>query len=364
MKMLTRLLLTALCLAAAELPNPSASAGENTPSTKLIVLPDMVEPQSMSVDRDRIFITEKHKIFVYSSDDHRLLKTFGKVGDEPDAFRKSGGRELRLILDVSGDDAVISSHERISSFSKHGEFKKIVGESPQVDYMAALGPKYVASAYVIEAGTGKSYQHVVLFDGEMEFIKTVAESHLGAGSAKGFGGPDRKMHLDLVPDYYGFVTYKDRIYLGDSHKGFYFEVFDADGEKLYAIDRDYQPIKIPEEYKKERLEKIGQYRSYQRYKESTVIDEAEYLPAFRSFTVSEGCIYVYTHHRRKGEQEVAVLDLEGNHVNTVFVPKADGYCVYGGKYYFVTANDDDEWELHVTAIDFNSSEEHRGEAVE
>jgi hypothetical protein len=118
MKKPTRFVLAGLFFAAAGFLYPAAAAGENAAASKLILLPDLVEPQTMSVDQDRIFITENHKIFVYSSGDYQLLKRFGKVGETPDAFLKSGNRELRLFLDVQGEDAVISSHERISLFSK------------------------------------------------------------------------------------------------------------------------------------------------------------------------------------------------------------------------------------------------------
>lgn len=320
--------------------------------TKLILLPDLVEPQSIYVDADRIYITENNEIFVYSSRDYGLLKRFGRVGEEPDGFRRSGNRQLKLLLDVGGENILVSSHERISSFSKQGEFLKVVAEYPQVDYLAALGSKYVASAYVIEVGTGKSYQHAVLFDGKLEPVKKIAESHLGGGSAKGFGGPDRKMHIDLVPHYFGFQVYDNRVYVGNSFEGFFIDVFDSDGERLYTIEKDYEKRKIPDEYRKERLEKIHETSTYRRYQQSTVIDEAEYLPAFHSFNVSAGRIYVYSHPYQAGLQEVVVLDLEGNHVKTVDVPRAECCRIYDDKYYYVTTND--EGELELRAVDVQS----------
>jgi hypothetical protein len=346
------------------LPLAVEAARDTTTGTKLILLPDLIEPQSMYIDADRIYITEKHKIFIYSAHDFRLLKRFGRVGDEPDAFRRSGNRDLRLILDVHGHGLVVSSHERVSLFSKDGEFLKIVAEYPQVDYMTALGTGYVASAYVIEVGTGKSYQHAVLFDGNAEFVKKIAESHLGGGSAKGFGGPDRKLHVDLVPHFFGFKIFNDRIYVGNSFKGFFIEVFDSSGESLYTIERDYEKRKIPAAYKKERLDEIEGYKTYERYKESTVIDETEYLPAFRSFAVSGGRIYVYTHHRENGAQEVVALDLGGNRVKTTFVPRSECYRIYDDKYYYVTENGNEEWELRAVDIDSIANEEVKSDAAD
>jgi hypothetical protein len=357
--MLFSFVLASLCVFA---PATAAAAGDTPAGNKLILLPDLVEPQIMSFDRDRMYITENHKIFVYSTEDYRLLKRFGKVGEEPDAFRRSGNRELRLLLDVQGENILISSHERVSAFSKEGEFLEVVVEHPQIDHMAALGSNYVASAYVIEVGTGKSYQHSVLFDGDLELIKKIAESHLGGGSAKGFGGPDRRLHIDLVRHYFGFKIYENRIYVGNSFEGFFIEVFDSAGQSLYTIAKGYEKRKITDEYKDERLKKIHEYSTYKRYKESTVIDEADYLPAFRSFAVNAGRIYVYTHPNQDGGQEVVVLDLVGNHVKTLLVPRADCYCIHDDDYYYVTANDDGEWELRVVDLESRESEEVKNDA--
>ena len=351
-------------LAGPTFPISVEAAGDTADGTKLILLPDLVEPQAIYIDSGRIYVTEKHEVFIYSAHDFRLLKRFGKVGEEPDAFRKSGGRDLRLILDVQGDGLVASSHERVSLFSKEGTFLKIVTESPQVDFMSSLGTGYVASAYVIEVGTGKSYQHAVLLDADVEFVKKIAESHLGGGSAKGFGGPDRKLHIDLVPHYFGFKIFDGRVYVGNSFKGFFIEVFDSSGKSLYTIERDYKKRKIPAWYKKERLEKIHEYKTYKRHKESTVIDEAEYLPAFRNLAVSGGRIYAYLHPRDAGGQDVVVLDLEGNSLGTAPVPRADCYRIFNGRYYFITENENKEWELRVVDVDSNLSEEIKNDATD
>ncbi len=329
----------------------SGISGAKTGTTKLVTFPDLVDPQSMSMDEDQVYIVDGHEVFIYSLNDFSLLRIFGKAGDEPDAFKSRGGSGVQLIVNVQSDNIVISSEERVSIFSKRGDFIEILTEFPQMDYIVPFGQKYIGSAYEVHVGTGKSVQHFFLMDDAFDMIKDLAQSPLGGGSARGFGGPDRKMHIDLAPPYFGFKIFENRIYVANTHKGFFIEVFDSDGEKLYEINRNYEKRKITETYRQKRELEIQNRPFYRRYKDFVVIDETEHIPAFRNFAVTDRKIYTYTYESEKTNQEIVVLDLEGNHLFDVHVPFADCSRIHKSKYYFLVLNGDDEWELHVLPIE-------------
>ena len=315
-----------------------------TDSTKMATLPDVMSPQSMHVDENRLYIADGHRILIYGLNDFGLRKIFGKKGDGEQEFR-AHARGIRLLFDVQSDDIVINSYERVSFFSKDGEFKSVQQYPyPQTDFVIPMGRQYIAAYYYIHVGTGKSSKHILIFDDNLQFVKKITEGTLGSGSAKGFGGPDRKLHVDLVPRFYGFRAYEDKIYIGNSYDGFFIEVYDSTGEKLYDIKRDFEKLKVDEAFKQKRMKEIKD--RWQRYIDSIAIDEVEFFPAFRNFTVSDGKIYVYTYQEKEGNQEIVMLDLKGNHLKNVFVPRADHSKIMNGKYYFLHQNEDEEWEVH------------------
>ena len=317
-------------------------------STKVAILPDVMSPQSMHVDENRLYIADEHRILIYGLNDFGLRKIFGKKGDGENEFRPHA-RGIRFLFDVRSDDIVINSYERVSFFSKDGEFKSVQQYPyPQTDFVVPMGEQYIAAYYYIHVGTGKSSEHILIFNDKLEFVKKITEGPLGSGSAKGFGGPDRKLHIDLIPRFYSFRAYEDKIYIGNSYDGFFIEVYDSTGEKLYDIKRDFEKLKVDEAFKQKRMKEIKD--RWQRYIDSIAIDDVEFFPTFRNFTVSDGKIYVYTYQEKEDNQKIVILDLKGNHLNSVFVPPSDYSQVKNGQYYYLLRNEDEEWQLHILEI--------------
>lgn len=314
----------------------------------MATLPDVMHPQSMQVDENRLYIGDGHRILIYGLNDFGLRKIFGKKGDGEKEFRPHA-RGLRLIFDVQSDDIVINSYQRVSFFSKDGEFKSVQQYPyPQTDFVIPMGRQTIAAYYYIHVGTGKSVKHILIFDHNLKFVKKITEGPLGSGSAKGFGGPDRKLHVDLAPPFYGFRVHDNRIYIANSYDGFSIEVYDAKGEKLYDIERDYEELRVDESFKRERMEEIEE--RWKRYRDSIVIDDVGVFPGFRNFVVTDNRIYVYTYLKKGGYREILILDLKGNHIDTVLVPYSDCSQIKKGRYYYLLQNENDEWALHVLEI--------------
>lgn len=313
---------------------------------KLVALPDILDPSSMHVDANQLYIVDGQRINVYALDDFRLLKKFGKVGEEPDAFRSRPGGDVKLFVDVQSERIVVNSHERVSLFSKDGTFISSMSPYPQVDFVAPMGEMYIGSFYYIHVGTGKSAKHILIFDENLEFEKKITEGFLGSGSARGFGGPDRKIHVDVVPDYYGFSVFEDRVYVGDTSKGFSIEVYDTEGEKLYDILKDYEQLELTDAYRRKRMKGISERPFYRRQGDFVAVDERAHFPAFQNFSVTDAKIYVYTFREIDDKQEVRVLDLTGDLERTVYVPIADIKTIRKNTYYYLQKNDCEEWELH------------------
>lgn len=174
-----------------------------------------------------------------------------------------------------------------------------------------------------------------------------------------YNSTNNKKNLVVIRDFFGYKVENDRIYVGNTQKGFHFTVFEADGNKLYEINRPYEKCTITSKHKQEELDgllkMVGKVR-YERALKKYNYLYPEYFPAYSNFTVSAGKVYVLTYPKVKGKQQMLVLNEEGNLIKKVKeVPTSqynEPFCIYNGKYYYLVENEETEkWEIHTIAID-------------
>ena len=106
-----------------------------------------------------------------------------------------------------------------------------------------------------------------------------------------------------------FSASKDRIYTGNTERGYEIRVYDIEGNPFRKIRKDYEPVKVPEEYKK---------AYFERFPEGDPILENLYFtemwPAYRDFfTDDAGRLYVLTHEEgtNPGEYMHDIYSSEG-----------------------------------------------------
>ena len=54
---------------------------------RVTIFKELLKPNRIYLDQDRIYITERTKVFVYSLKDYKLINTFGKQGEGPGEFK-------------------------------------------------------------------------------------------------------------------------------------------------------------------------------------------------------------------------------------------------------------------------------------
>ncbi len=106
-----------------------------------------------------------------------------------------------------------------------------------------------------------------------------------------------------------FSASKDRIYTGNTERGYEIRVHDIEGNPLQKIRKDFEPVKVPEEYKK---------AYFERFPEGDPILENLYFteqwPAYRDFFSDDaGRLYVLTHEEgaNPGEYMYDIFNSEG-----------------------------------------------------
>ena len=90
-------------------------------AVKVIPLGEVNRPISIHVDAACIYIVEFPFIYIYSSEDFKLVKKFGKRGEGPGEMMGFN----RVHLHVQPDKIMLSNSHKIIFFKAGGFFKRV-----------------------------------------------------------------------------------------------------------------------------------------------------------------------------------------------------------------------------------------------
>jgi hypothetical protein len=312
---------------------------------KLATLTELKKPANIAIDYDSgyFYVTEGATVFVYSLKDYSFVKKFGKAGSGPQEFQVVRG--LPVFVIVQKDYLQINSLNRLSYFTKNGEFIKErnchVGNASL--FFTPVKDRYLAITVVTEKGI--FYNAYNLLDPDLQKIKTLRKVKRSAQR----GGP-----IKLFSDSVGRAVFNDRIYLSDS-ENFDIRIYDYDGNEVSKITRKYERVKFGDKNKKDvwdSLEADPRTRAQipilkQRMK------FPDYFPAIASIFAMDDKFYVIT-WRYKGERfECFIYDkggklLKESAVEFRFQSPLQPYPLglAKGKLFQLIENDEEYWELH------------------
>ncbi len=316
---------------------------------------DILEPGAIQVHDDEIFIIEGAAIYIYSLEDFRLKKKFGKEGEGPREFKLStlGLTGHLICLTVLPDALVVSSENRISYFTREAEFlreKRI--PPPMVIDFAPLAKDYIGMSYKTDGNT--PFFSVDLYNSEGKNIKELCKHeipHYKEGNT---------VLWKLESKMPEFKTYKDSIFVAGTEE-FVIDVYDANGKKLREIKRQYQKREINRQARDEIIKTWKQdfpfiRREWEVFKKMIKIQEA--FPAFRTFYIVDDKIYVQTCKVENNKTEFFIFSIDGTLIKQTQIPLAYRdmlnhfpYTISKDKLYQLVENEETEnWELVVTQV--------------
>ena len=237
--------------------------------------------------------------------------------------------------------------ERIIYFSRNGEYIK-EKKVPFIyaRYFIPLGDKFAAIKLIRDRESNKSSFAVALFDKDLKSIKDLATNEID--STRESGG---KTVLEGVRDYFGFKVYGERIFVPNTSKGFYIEVFNSSGERIYEIKKEYEKMKVSEEYKKDYLKKMEEDPDRRRMRDRIKVVFRDYFPAFKTIRITNDKLYVIGYEKKDKNNLVIVMDLKGKILKKSFLPTDYQYSIYKDRFYYLVEDEDKElWELFVKDI--------------
>ena len=301
---------------------------------KTFALPPGLEPQAMAADKDRIYICEleyvpqkpESHIAIYSQSDFSLLAKIGRVGKGPGEFQVLGPSRFCLI-----DGQVWAQDIRKTMiFSREGIFQKEI-QIPR-DFFAFLYPMIpINDGFVSLAGDvsdvieGNARVFGRLYNSDLRVTKEFyGEIPVQAppppppppappgqkAEPRVEKAENAKKVYQAIPDCIDFAVAEGKIFVADTRKGFHISVFDSLGVPLYEINQNYAALPVPPEYKAALEKKLDETQAWLR----TVADVKfrDSFPAFYSFKIADGTIYVATYAEKDGLNELVVMNLEGD----------------------------------------------------
>ena len=135
--------------------------------TKKVPLTDVLPPQSLTLDKTKLYVSNGHNVSIFSLPELKLIKNFGKKGEGPGEFITLDD-DMGVILDVQSENICINSRSKISYFSKDGSFIKEIRVKKGY-FHKPIGKNFVGLRNTIKDKI--VYSTVTLFDEKFNVIK-------------------------------------------------------------------------------------------------------------------------------------------------------------------------------------------------
>jgi hypothetical protein len=330
----------AVCLGLIVVCSPAVQA------KKVTVLQEVLAASDIQVDDRYIYITQQARIFIYSTEDFRLLNQFGKKGEGPREFRLSD--DNMVFLKVQPDYLLVNSVGRLSYFTKLGKYQRERINNAGL-WLAPIGDGYVGIKRVYD-NTNTRYRQLWLFNQNLKKVRMVYEE---------FDGIQPRLRIiEAVTWPSGiFRVHRDTIFVADKENTIY--VYNKKGIKQYEINMSFRRDRITPEVREHYLKYYREDEPYWRERWERLKDWfqfSDYLPVVQYFHVKDGRIYILSHREKDGHPLFYVMDLKGNLIKETYLPLKRGdrrvfnihpYDINRGiLYQIVESEDDDGCELH------------------
>lgn len=287
------------------------------------------EISSIAVDDEgNIYLLDRkeNKILVFDKKG-KYLRSFGKKGQGPGEMSGPVGIHLTPAKELLVEDSL---NQRFIFFSLDGKFLKNIST---VKFFGLGGVELDSQnnmiAQIIVMGNNKLTREIKKFDKEMNPLFTVASydfPNILTGKINPFG---------LLIIY--TVGKDDSIFISNPDQ-YEIKVLNSQGKVIKRILKEYEPVAVTEEHKKEILARLPA----EAFAVKDRIEFPKVFPPYRNFSLDEkGTIFVETFKRGKMKEErlFDVFDAKGNYIAKITL-KGKILAVKGEKLYSVEETED------------------------
>jgi len=312
---------------------------------KIAEFDDIYKPRQIEISGDDLYVVDGDTIKLFSIKELKFIKQIGKKGEGPGEFkfwpRISVFPDIIFAIDRS------PLNKKIVFFSRKGEF---ISERrlPRFTTVKKVKQNYLSRELSFSYDRKTTLTKVEILDNDLNLIKELYTEKKERSSINFGRGGKKKIDFEMFPRMKHAVTDGDFIYIIDTHKGFYFEIYDHKGNKLSTIEKKLEKIRFEGEFKKKILESLKVVDSKYGTENQYNYIFPEFLPEIADVEGKNNKIYVSTLRVVNDKSEIIIMDHKGNILKRAYVTRANPSCIHNDKFYYFIDNEEEEvWELHV-----------------
>lgn len=317
-----------------------------------------IMPKQIQVDEKQIYIVEGPTISIYSLNDLKFIKKFGRRGAGPREFMG----EIRIH--VTADYIMVNSSKRVTFFTKNGEYIKEFTHLTG-NLFEPLGNGHFIGHQLVMEESGKRFHTVNIYDSAFKQVKRIWQEESMAPSQK------QKGWYLFSKSFCNSLVLNDRVYVV-GRDDFVIDVFDLSGNKVHSIKQEPEKVKFTNLHKEKILElyrtRPSTKHEYEEWKR--ILNFPDYFPPIRKIFTGGKRLYVRTYREIDGKSEFLIFDPKDTLLKKVYLPLAPAAAKFAypymrdnspfafrdGKLYQLVGTEDElteklEWQLHVSAID-------------
>jgi len=316
---------------------------------KIVTLDEISRPESIAIDSksNKIYIVEGASIYIFSLNDFKYVKKFGKTGSGPQEFYVLPIAKLSLY--IQDDCLFIRTVSKISYFTKDGVYKNEARTLSRISAFFPSNTGFVGEA--IKNDDNKSYYTVGLYDNKFNLVKEIYRQKSPLQMSNVFDPTNQKLPVLLFKYNRVFVNGENGI----------IHIFDPSGKELSSLAYPYEKLEVTDSLKekvKEVYKKDPRTSAFYESLESMMKFPA-YFPSIREYIVADNQVYVLPYKNKEGEKSTfLVFDLNGKFIKKAPVAfseqnilEAYPYTIDSGKLYQLVENEDEEtWNLHINNL--------------
>jgi hypothetical protein len=324
--------------------------GKVMDAKKIGSMPEIAMPHQIIVNNGLLYVSDSKqaKVQLYSVKDFKYLRQVSGKGEAP-------GETLRVPLTTAYPDYIfLYSFGKGLYFSKDGKYIKEFRVIKRGNDLLPIGENFLFTVFKGDDKSRCQDSSIYSYSKEtdLKFIKNIYIEKLPPITYTG-----SKMDHCLIRGFVDYTVYDDKIFLGDSTKGLYMEIFDKYGNRTGKINfNQFEKLKVTGQYKKDFMERAKISPDYNMATTMYNIYFPEYYPGFYRFEVDKGKVYFLTYNKKGDRREMVIADWTGKLLKQAYVPWVDNdvyknFSIENNKFYYVVENEATEnWDLHVEDI--------------
>lgn len=293
-------------------------------------LPELGKPTEIRMNDGYLFIVDQQSVLVYDLKSFTQIKKLCRQGEGPQEFQKWPR------ITFTDDKLALSDNYKVILFSKKFQYLREIKLGSLSDCALPIDDRFV----ITDSKTidGVECRVFLLIDNKGQKIKDLLIEPITPQMRNYFLGPFSRAR-----------SWKDRVFIAQPHKGFYIDVFDKEGKKLYQIEKEVKQIKSQEKYRQLRINEIlfavGRSR-FEQARKRGIFEKPlmEFVPAINNFWVTDDSIYVKTYDITATKEKYIIMDLQGNIRKTVFLPIVykEILTFHNNTFYYLEDNEEKE----------------------